>query len=1021
MQQSSLAKLSPSERKKLKGKPNHLIADSQRQEIERLMRQQMAKQTATPTAALKPAPAEKDNILIEGISSEENFDRCSLSPVSQGSSISLSDEEEEHFDKPKVDKAAEYKSADKVKFTTNEFEEILDYGHGSASEEEEERNNCQSKLMIEPVATAENYGENESATFESKQNLSKTFEEKIIHPSTKSKSQASVEQGKTEQSADDQAEQSADQSLSETAADKNLEQEKTKNNEEIKPSQEIEKSKESEESKSAKPEQDKFEPAAASKAEDVGTSANPVNLDDDDDVICDPTLVSANLCKDFEKKESSKKGLPKKFKNEKKKIVDLRSLLNKKKSESETKIEPEKNKKESKKSDKELQKPFQACWYCGMDNHSQVNCRKRKKNGHPMVGKPMCPAKSNNSENFCINCSVNGHKLRNCPGFIGMEPAERWKVANKSGLICFKCLNYGHMVTECDSHDKCLFEGCRQQHHMLLHNPDDVNNSDIADNNKEMEPQYEQVPQEEKKIQTMLTTLRHQAPARVATRHKPKETCKICSEDHHVSECPERFCKKCEQKGHFTINCPNYPQITCFICKEPHLTKFCKNKMAKCGICVAEGHTSRECPQRSFVCINCQGPHHIKNCPVLVCQKCGEAGHTPQYCPMDLEEPCGKCQGNHHPINCQAGEDSSIICHQCQGNHHIKECPSAVCKKCGEVGHWIKDCPKSLKCFKCDIFGHRIENCPFVECKNCGAYGHWIKSCTNKKNEFRRRKADQAEAEVFKNVISIDYHHVGGANAGGPANQNVVPQVVAASNSKSLMAHFYERLLSRGRNPELASQMMLYWRLAEHSEHSLRALFYKHTPCTRDTLRLLLLSELAKAPSSCRPMDITSSDLLDATIDYFMPQASSISDFGTDFSMSAQLTHQFFRNQNPGAAATPSTSYSISNPLDNAAEGRYKSLQPLQEYIAKKMRSLSSMFGIQEGYIMEVSTTIQRLLAEVGLCLFTLRRHFTTLGKESLGESILDKMSTSRIKLPERVSPSYVVAIVTDFLGDYCK
>ena len=176
VQQSSLAKLSPSERKKLKGKPNHLIADSQRREIERLMRQQMASQTATPTAAPKPAPAEKDNILIEGISSEENFDRCSLSPVSQGSSISLSDEEEEHFEKPKV---AEYRSADKVKFATNEFEEILDYEHGSASEEEEEeRNNCQSKLMIEPVATAENYGENESATFESKQNLSEAAADK---------------------------------------------------------------------------------------------------------------------------------------------------------------------------------------------------------------------------------------------------------------------------------------------------------------------------------------------------------------------------------------------------------------------------------------------------------------------------------------------------------------------------------------------------------------------------------------------------------------------------------------------------------------------------------------------------------------------------------------------------------------------------------------------------------------------------------------------------------------------------
>ena len=123
----------------------------------------------------------------------------------------------------------------------------------------------------------------------------------------------------------------------------------------------------------------------------------------------------------------------------------------------------------------------------------------------------------------------------------------------------------------------------------------------------------------------------------------------------------------------------------------------------------------------------------------------------------------------------------------------------------------------------------------------------------------------------------------------------------------------------------------------------------------------------------------------------------------------------FAASTSPSAAANPLIN------MDKAAEGRFKSLQPLQEYIAKKMRSLSSMFGIQESYIVEVSTTIQSILAEVGLCLFTLRRHYTTFGKESLGETIEEKIAGSRTKLPERVSGSYVVAIVSDFLNDFCK
>jgi hypothetical protein len=386
-----------------------------------------------------------------------------------------------------------------------------------------------------------------------------------------------------------------------------------------------------------------------------------------------------------------------------------------------------------------------------------------------------------------------------------------------------------------------------------------------------------------------------------------------------------------------------------------------------------------------------------------------------------------KCQSKDH-VSAECGKPSTnveqkiskrgFVCPQCNGDHHVKNCPDLPCSVCHEPGHVFADCPdsnKGIRCFKCDMFGHHIQNCPFVECKNCGASGHWVKDCTNKKNEFRKRFAGPAREEERK-VVSVDYHHM--ANA---PSRPLAP-VASPAKVKPLMTHFYEKLVARGRNPELAGQMMLYWRLAEHNDQTLTDLFRRNSPCSRDTLRLVLVSELANAPSSCRPMDVTASDLLDETIDYFMPKTWTV---GVDVpAPSSIMTHQFFKQSN--AAMTSLMSSSSSRPseatiVDSAEEGRFESLQPLQEYIARKMRSLSSMFGIEESYILKVSTSIQRMLAEVGLCLFTLRRHYTTFGKESLSETIEEKMSTSKTQLPERVSGSYVVAIVSDFLNDFCK
>jgi hypothetical protein len=489
---------------------------------------------------------------------------------------------------------------------------------------------------------------------------------------------------------------------------------------------------------------------------------------------------------------------------------------------------------------------------------------------------------------------------------------------------------------------------------------------------------------------------------------KSEHLCTRCgSKDHVFKVCPELKCEVCSGFGHLRKNCPLAEKFEiCPDCEGKHKVLECSLK--PCRLCQAKGHTAIACPTINMhtICDQCGGNHHVHFCPMVKCKKCKTLAHTTGGCPFgDKPEVCSGCGAPHHIRYCPKQP-----CCKCKANDHVTaECATIVkCRRCHEIGHSIDNChntDKGIRCLKCHIFGHHITNCPFVECKNCGASGHWVKDCTNKKNEFRKKQAAEE-----KKIISIDYNHL--RNVSGSHNYPEKQPTTTTISSKPLMIHFYEKLIARGRNPELANQMMLYWRLAEHNEESLRTLFFRHSPCTRDTLRLILVSELANAPSMCRPMDVSASDLLDATIDYFMPTATDNEDnivASTPLTASSMPLKFWQSNKGP------------ENVADDGFEGRLKSLRPLQEFIANKMRSLSGIVQVQESYITELSTSIATLLAQVGLCLFTLRRDFTTFGKESLSATIEQKMSTSTVKLPERVSSAYIVAVVADFLTDYCK
>ncbi|XP_049317676.1 uncharacterized protein LOC125780110 [Bactrocera dorsalis] len=66
----------------------------------------------------------------------------------------------------------------------------------------------------------------------------------------------------------------------------------------------------------------------------------------------------------------------------------------------------------------------------------------------------------------CLMCKSADHKLRSCPMFLNMAPADRIKFAKRNNR-CINCLSFGHLVSQCTSAFNC--STCHARHHTLLH------------------------------------------------------------------------------------------------------------------------------------------------------------------------------------------------------------------------------------------------------------------------------------------------------------------------------------------------------------------------------------------------------------------------------------------------------------------------------------------------------------------------------------------------------------------------
>jgi len=229
----------------------------------------------------------------------------------------------------------------------------------------------------------------------------------------------------------------------------------------------------------------------------------------------------------------------------------------------------------------------------------------------------------------------------------------------------------------------------------------------------------------------------------------------------------------------------------------------------------------------------------------------------------------------------------------------------------------------------------------------------------------------------------------------------------------SLLENYRAKLSASNKPLSTADDMMLYWRLAGHNEQTIRALMDKKKPNSPKALRLCLLSVLHLVPAGNVPMSVVVSDLLDMTIEYFMPNQQK-----------ENMVGGLNRTNHPPTNLGRKESVGVGRVKEGPGgdigeiERRIASLEPLQEFIAKNMRTIQNMFGYTENYITMVSKNIQKVLGQAGVELLNLKRDFRMNGEDYVGNRLRELLRNYQNEFPKGVDISTIVIHSINFLSE---
>ena len=66
---------------------------------------------------------------------------------------------------------------------------------------------------------------------------------------------------------------------------------------------------------------------------------------------------------------------------------------------------------------------------------------------------------------ICGFCKTESHEIWKCEKFKALHTIDRWKIK----LLCFRCLSNTHKGSSCRRFRECGIDGCKSNHHRLLH------------------------------------------------------------------------------------------------------------------------------------------------------------------------------------------------------------------------------------------------------------------------------------------------------------------------------------------------------------------------------------------------------------------------------------------------------------------------------------------------------------------------------------------------------------------------
>jgi len=190
------------------------------------------------------------------------------------------------------------------------------------------------------------------------------------------------------------------------------------------------------------------------------------------------------------------------------------------------------------------------------------------------------------------------------------------------------------------------------------------------------------------------------------------------------------ICQSCYKIGHTSDKCPEKKQRFRPFCNKcgssDHLGNECKFKgffESECYYCGANTHFCGHCPEREKIVF--VGEDDRKKECFRFCLKCGEFGHTIQFCKDSSKRRafCFRCgEEGHTSSECkQPKEDESsfTVCYRCgELGHQSSECKVVnkaypdVCPLCGQIGHTVDECPSDMPSASAPVKEEKREKAP---------------------------------------------------------------------------------------------------------------------------------------------------------------------------------------------------------------------------------------------------------------------------------------------------------------------